>query len=391
LQDANWWADFPTSAAQASAFWRPEHSRTADAGHDPDGTLAASDAAVARLVGALGPLRLPDIPDPVTPDTLPALIAANVYAGATDDAEGPAVQARKSHFLGQLVGALLAAAADPPPARRAALAAALLQAFERKELLLTVGDPAWAAALRELGWDGHLRQEPGDFVYLVETTVSNTKLGQWMQTELGYAVDLDSSGAIRRSRVELRVHNRFVAPAPPPSGFAARAPGTFGVYPPFYYEQWWNPTARREERHLGRYAGYYRLYVPRGTLLVGADGWDAPLDYVLDETGRAVIGGYLVVDPEETRAVRLELVPPAAADARDGSYRLAIPKQPSAPARDLTVSLLGPAGLLFDGRDATGSGVDAAGQPWLEWRATGDVDRTFAAAVRLPGREAGGP
>ncbi|HEU5315397.1 MAG TPA: DUF4012 domain-containing protein [Chloroflexota bacterium] len=377
LQDANWWADFPTSAAQADSFWR--------GGAPNSGTLAADDGALIRLTGALGPLRLPSIPEPVTAQNLPDLIATNVYAGALTHAEGIAIQERKSAFLSELFSSLLGAALDPPADKRAPLARAVLEAFEQKELLLTLSEPRLAAALAELGWDGHLSRAEGDLLYLVENTVSYTKLARRMQTELAYDVQLDERAAVRRAQLTLRVRNAFSAREVP------------SMYPSFYFGIWWNPATRREETHLGRYAGYYRVYVPEGTVLLGGAGWDAPLDYVPRESGRAAIGGYLIVDPGQTREVSLDLVPPGSTSAVAGGYLLTIPRQPSAPPRDVRLRVTLPAGLRA-GVTVTGAGVlsgpstqvppvaaDAAGRTALEWRGAPGSDVTLNAAVAFAG------
>jgi hypothetical protein len=369
LQDANWWADFPTTAAQAAAFWRP--------GRLPDGTIAVDDDAMSRLAGAAGPLHLPDVPEPVTGANLSSVIATHVYAGARDFAEGPEIGARKSRFFEQLMGALLPAALDPAPEQRAALGLAMLQALQNKEIRLVLHHPKWSAALREVGWDGHLSAAPGDFLYLVETTVSNTKLARRLQTDLSYTVSFDPNGGVRRAYVRLELRNTFSTSQVP------------SMYPIFYYGLWWNPVTRREEYPLGRYAGYYRLYLPKGTALVDWSGWDFPPDYTLDESGRAVIGGYAVVDPGQTRRVELEIVPPAAAGASGGTYQLTIPRQPGAPPRRLHVRLEAPAGLQLTAPGATTS-QDAAGQRSLDWRTVTAADHTLSAQVQ-PWRPAGRP
>ena len=154
------------------------------------------------------------------------------------------------------------------------------------------------------------------------------------------------------------------------------------MYPSFYFGIWWNPATRREETHLGRYAGYYRVYVPDGTVLLGGAGWDAPLDYLPRENGRAVIGGYLVVDPGQTREVSVDLVPPAADGASGGQYRLTMPRQPSAPPRAVQVRLAVPAGLTARAiGPAAERRVDPSGRSTLEWRAVSGADLTIAADV----------
>jgi hypothetical protein len=267
------------------------------------------------------------------------------------------------------------------------LARAVFDAFEQKELLLTLAEPHWAAALSELGWDGHLNRDDGDLLYLVEHTASYTKLARRVQTDLAYDVQLDDRAAVRRARLTLRVRN----------GFSAREVPS--MYPSFYFSIWWNPATRREETRLGRYAAYYRVYVPEGTVLIGGSGWDAPLDYVPRESGRAAVGGYLVIDPGPTREVSLELIPPESAGAASGRYRLSVPRQPSAPSRDLRLGLTLPAGLrgaatvtraglLTESAGASAvatSATDGAGRTALEWRGTQVGDLTFDASIAFAG------
>src|SRR5205823_5550622 len=55
VRDANWWADFRTSAAQVERFWE------ADQGSPVDGVIAVDEAAVATLIDAVGPIDVPEL------------------------------------------------------------------------------------------------------------------------------------------------------------------------------------------------------------------------------------------------------------------------------------------------------------------------------------------
>ena len=106
LRDANWSPDFPTSAEVIASLYQLDQDTPA-----LDGVIAADLTAVQWLVGALGPLQVPNYPQPVTGDNVLALLqeywAAPVGAGTIEQQGTSDWWQHRKDFMGDLLGGLL--------------------------------------------------------------------------------------------------------------------------------------------------------------------------------------------------------------------------------------------------------------------------------------------
>jgi hypothetical protein len=354
LRDANWWADFPTTARQAAAFWQ------AARGEAVDGVIAFNEQALSTLLEAAGPVRIAG-GETVSAGNVKAVTLERVFRG-----KNPAAwYAAQSEFSQELAAALLAAIEQTPPERWLHLGQHVQSIARRRDLLVTSFDPTVQTALHELGLDGALGGQRDDYLYLVEQNVSYGKLSPFIRQDLEYTVGLAPDGWPTRATLGLEIANTYS----PGRGLAG--------YPTEYYSgARWNPMTRRLDAWQGYYGGYTRLYFPLGSQVLGAAGFDDRAT-VGTETDRTVIGGYVGLPSGTHQRLELEWAP-AGKPSVPGRYRLLIQRQPGAPEHGLTVRVTLPEGYVAGSIAPNPSSV---GRGSVTWRARLASDETFELAL----------
>jgi hypothetical protein len=360
FRDSNWSPDFPTSARQALALYRPK---------DPakiDGVLALDQAAVARLVAALGPLTIPGAEQPVTGDNLIAYIR---HAWAPADGNlGAEWWASHKSFMGPLAQAawqrVQAGEVD-----WTALGSATFALLQEKHLQVYLQDTAAAALLASQGWDGALRPAPGDYLAVNDANVGYNKVSPRIKESIRYAVDLRAAPP-RGTLTIVQSNTNTAAIACTPE---ARYDTT--------YEQMMNRC----------YWDYFRIYAAPGSQLLDGTAIPVAAEQVYShaaQSGQAAVS----VAPEGpwTILAALSVLPPMGQQMRTydlalpanvmtwtgnrGQYRLRVQKQAGAAAHDFELRVHLPTDATL--ADKPPAGFKAEGD-WLIYHAPLDQDRDF--------------
>ncbi len=324
LRDANWWADFPTTARQAMALWKEPDKNGAD------GIIAITDRGLAALLEATGPVET-TTGQVVNADNLKQVTLAEVYGEGIESA--PTNQAA---FFSELALAIYTLAQELPPERLLRVVEILPQAFSQGDFLVASFDLEVATTLHQLGLDGALLGSHDDYFYLVEHNISYNKLSPFIRQALRYEVELGPDGRPTLATLTVDETNTYSPQARPP-----------GYPDTYYYGGRWNPATYQLDRWEGYYGGYTRLYLPPGSRMLGALGYDES-PQTGQESSRTVTGGYVGLLPGEQRQLRYKWEPEAALSL-PGHYRLVVQRQPGAPAHPLTVVVhLPPGGQAKD-------------------------------------------
>lgn len=319
LADANWSADFPTSARDAVRLYRNE------GGPAPiDGVLGITTYTIDELLAITGPVSVPDYDVTIASGetTLKTLQHTRV-------ARDPATN-RKA-FLSAFAERLFDVLLDLPPDRWTELAGRG-ETFQAEHLLLAwFADEAAQQAMVELGLDGAVRTDAGDYVYPVDSNVSPvSKLNAVTDREIDLEVRLDAFGNAV-NQLTVRWANRIETDEARPIREL--------------------PTLERL-RTLGM---YFRLYVPVRSRLEAVDaGTEAPITTaaeIADEAGRTVISNYFRIPPGDARLSYTWVSPYPAELGEDGvmTYRLTIQKQPGLRPGPLRLRIAVPAGAVIVG------------------------------------------
>jgi hypothetical protein len=350
LADANWAADFPEAAQESLRQYVIE---TGD--EDIDGVIAITTYALDRLLEVVGPVEVPQYDVTVEPgDTTLTLLGAT--RGTPTSIEG------RKEVLDVLARRLTNRLLSMPPARWVPTVEALEDIGAERMALVWMADPDEQALVDDAGWDGRVRGDAGDYVYVVESNVSPTsKYNLVIDRSDSLVVQLDEEGDALNS---LRMDWQNDAGQP---GEPYRSLRGF---------------SNNEE---GYYGSYVRVLVPDGAEIVTASGQASDpvrsVEGVTREAGRASFANYLFMPPGESTLTYLWLVPEAAVRTDDSwRYELTVQKQPGARPMAQSVAIDLPADAEVVGA-SEGATVDGAR---VRFEAVLDRDLEFFVEYRLP-------
>jgi len=318
LADANWSPDFPTSARDAIRLYENESGDT-----EIDGVLAITTYTIDRLLAITGPIAVPDHDMTIASGETTLKLMQAIWAAAAAGSKN-----RKA-VLGPFAEQLFAAVLALPPAEWGRLLDEA-ETYRRDRLLLAwFADPEAQQVVAENGLDGIVRQDPGDYVYPVDSNVAPTsKLNAVTTRSLDLEVQIDEVGNAL-GQLAVTWDNRIESD----EGAPYRALPLVG-----------------DLHILGM---YHRLLVPERSRVeeMSGGGVLALSDpaVVEEEAGRTVIGTYLKLQPGTTTLTTSWTSPYAAdADETGGTYRLTIQKQPGLLPGPLALTIRAPEGFRIE-------------------------------------------
>jgi len=315
FRDANWSADFPTTARLLETFYR------LGTGRHVDGVIAFDSLLTPRLLTLTGPVVVPGYGDILTPLNAFARIDAhvNILNGPTNKAFAVAAYQETFTRLLALSG----------PSAKLALTVAT-DSVRARDLLLYADDPRIEAAVRLAGADGAIAATRGDYLYAVDTNTSTNKVNQFVRESLSYRA------RIARDR-----------------GVVATATLT--------YTNTADTTNLAPQNGAPFYSDFVRLFVPADSTLLAATG--------LNETwptyaahGKTQFSGYFEAPSHQSRTIVFRYRIPPTVDAGD-RYTLLVQRQPGTAAMPLTIDIAATEGVRLDGgtrRLTTALGADVS-------------------------------
>jgi hypothetical protein len=258
-------------------------------GGQVDGVIAVTENVMAELVGAVGPVILPDYTKPVTEEGFAERVLYEV------ELKRPLDNPRKKFLIelaDEVFHRLFALPADKLPV----VAEALGKAGSAGDLQVYFSDAALQASVAGTILDGALPAPNGDFLELVDSNLTASKANAQLVRTVTYTVKPGSGG---QPSATLDID------------YANNGPAT-AVNP--YYN------------------GFLRVYVPKGTILSD----DSEGDLTPAEDGPYdVIATQAYVEPLGKLHVHLEYTLPKTV-APSGHYHLTWLRQPGTPADSLT-------------------------------------------------------
>lgn len=302
FHDANWFADFPTSAEKLAWFYEKSGGPTVD------GVIAVNATMLEEILRVTGPVPMPAYGVTLTADNVLDTVQRVVELAPSDPAA-------PKQILADLFPILLDRLQAPDPDETLALAELLARGLKEKRVQLYAHDPDVQDVFAARGWDGGIQATDGDSLAVVTTNIGGEKSDAMMHDVVSHHVEISADGKVVDTVTFTRTHTG-----------EAGVPLT-GV----------------------RNISYLRAYVPLGSRLLAASGDFAtppanlfvPRDpafgddedvraaltgledaksgvRTLEESGKTVFAHWMQVLPGETKTVRFQYELPG---------RLALPKQ----------------------------------------------------------------
>jgi hypothetical protein len=351
IRDANWFPDFPTSAAWIEWFWQYYY------GTQTDGVIAFDQEAFQQLLTVTGPIDLPDLKEHITADNYRSRMLYWLYQAYSPTSSRQFVQGAKTPFVRELGAAVFKKMLALSPDELTRFAPLALRLLDEKHVILSLRDPAATRLVASRGWDDHLDQTSPDYLYVNDSTVSYTKVAPFVKEAISESVQLGADGSVH-DIVTVRYQNAYDPTV------------AHNTYPDWYLGEFWNPLTHKLEYKEGYYAEYLRIYVPQTASVSGLTGGDSDVTTSL-ETGRRVVATELQLPWGAQREVKLVFDLPSGTWSADRPYQLLVQKQPDTTSTPLTVDVTAPTGFRIDG----GSGRQR------HWTDPLTQDATFVATV----------
>ncbi len=358
FQDGNWFPDFPTSAKKMQWFY--EHA----GGPTTDGVVAVNATFVEKLLEVIGPIEMPEYGVTLNAENFVFTTEKAVEIDADKTKNTPKA------FLGDLVPRVIEKikGADAPTFMKILLL--IERGLAEKDIQLSFRDNDAQKLIADLGFDGAVRQTDGDYLMVVNTNVGGGKTDAVIDQQVDVVVDIAETGTIDHALTLTKTH-RGMANA---------------VF-----------TGKNN-------VDYVRFYVPEGSVLLSADGFEPPPESLFEsssvplgvdddlsvvmseesrdallgidtwnEFGKTVFGGWMQTAPGETQVVQLSYRIPQVLFRDEGStsvfararnalglgthdgYSLFVQKQSGVVSRDTTVRVSVPSTMHTAWTNVTGA------------------------------------
>lgn len=291
FQDANWFPDFPTSAR--SLMWFYEKS----GGPTVDGVIAVSSGVMQELLRAVGPIEMPEYGKTITAENF--MLETQKVVEIEYDRETN----RPKQIITDMAPKLLKKLVDGGSSDLPKLASALGKALSSKDIQVYFSDESAQLAADAFGWTGALRPTANaDYLAVIDTNIAGGKTDGVIDEFIRHETRFENNGTIIDTVTVTRAHR-----------------------------------GKAGELFTGiKNIDYMRVYVPKGSALLSAEGFQAPAEgYFLpqdttlqpstllaavegpttidedsgttihDESELTVFGNWVQLEPGETKTVKL--------------------------------------------------------------------------------------
>lgn len=264
MQDANWWPDCPTSFQKVEWFYN--HS----GGATVDGVIGLTPDVVEKMLAITGPIDMTDPYGVVIDQT-------NFYQITQTLAEQKYDETRTSkQIIADLTPKLLDKLFGLEVRDYAPVLQLLYQQLNEKNIILYFNDQFIQQDIQNRGWAGQIKTAPQDYLQVVDSNIAGGKTNKAIEQTIHHQADIQADGRIIDTVTVTRSH----------------------------YGKSGDPF--EDLNNLS----YLRFYVPQGSTLLQAEGFDRPdpkleldptSDAESDEDLQAISGTVLI---DETTGMR---------------------------------------------------------------------------------------
>jgi hypothetical protein len=297
IQDANWFPDFKTSAEKIKWFYEKGGGPTID------GVVAINSDVIVDLLKIVGPIELLKYKKTVNADNFIDEIQKSV------EIEYNRKENKPKQIIGDLTPVLLEKIFASNPRDFGKILSTFATSLREKDIILHSVFPEIEHELLNLDWGGGIKNvnQKTDYLMIVHSNLGGGKTDRVMEDNATLETTISYDGYIKNKLTIRRTHQ-----------------------------------GKKGEAFTGmRNVDYLRIYVPEGSTLINAEGFEAPPEelfekaskgYVSDpdlkiledqvfvdeatktrigkEAGKTVFGNWVQVDPEESVTVIVEYMLP---------------------------------------------------------------------------------
>ena len=344
FQDSNWSPDFPTSAQKIDHFWMKS------GGYTIDGIIAVNATVVEKLLELTGPIEIKEFGKTITSENF--MLETQKAVELEYDRE----ENQPKKILGLMAPVLMERLKDLTEDQMVELLGITSEALTKKEIQMALMNEDEESLVEAFGWNGRIKPASGDALAIIGANIAGQKTNATVKERVHQTVSIATDGKITDEVTLMREHG------------AEKGDLFNGV----------------------RNVEYIRFYLPKGSVILSAEGFDEPAAMFFDEPredaridedeeekaktmyefapgidiweegARTVIGGWSMVDPGMTDELSISYRLPFSAfdllrrvranDSSIGSesqdraaYNLLLTSQSGTSDRELSVEVKAPA------------------------------------------------
>lgn len=233
FQDANWWPDYPTTAKKIKWFY--ENAQ----GMSIDGVISLTSTFMEELIGIFGPIPMPDYGREITNQNFVAETQKIVQL------EYDKEENRPKQFIADLTPKLMQRVFSADKEQLQKLIVLLQKNLKEKQLLAYFSNSQLEQLITDFGWNAELKQTDGDYLAVIHTNLAGGKTDGVIEETIQHQAEIQADGSIINTVKLIRRHN---------------GPADGNIF-----------TGVQNN-------SYARFYVPAGSTLIEASGFEKPND-----------------------------------------------------------------------------------------------------------------
>src|SRR3989344_3772431 len=292
FQDINWWRDWPTSAKMIDQFYQWSGGETID------GVMAIDATVIKDLLVVTGPIAMPKYGLTIAADNFVKETTAEV------EERYDRTENKPKQFLADMAPLLIKKIFEEVGKNPTTILDVLNRNFNEKHILMYLRNNEQQALIEQLGWGGEVRPLPRltDSLGIVHTNIGGGKTDGVISDQVKHEVAISQDSRLVDSVDLARTHQ-------------GKPDGTLTGINNNDYIRFYVPSGSR----LIKAEGFQK---PLGAQLQPVSSWETPaalLDRtgsesiddnsgteIYQEFGRTVFANWLVVSPQETASVKIQ-------------------------------------------------------------------------------------
>jgi len=371
LHDSNWFPDFPVSAEKAAWFYEKTGGPTVD------GVIAMTPTVMQKLLEITGPIEMPEYGVTVDQNNFVEKIQYEVEIDYDKEQNQP--KQILADLAPKILDRIFNANNFSDIVRTMNV---LVESLNEKQILIYSKNYEIENRLSQVGWSGEILATDKDYLSVINSNINGFKTDGVIDEKIEHHAEIQADGSVIDNVTITRQHN--------------------GGKSEF---EWWNKVN----------ADYMRVYVPKGSKLLSAEGqtreFDSPpLDYgalnfkkdpqveaeedsamideetgtrIYEDAGKTVFANWVYVSPQETVVVKYQyLLPfkvlPGGPSKPADTYSLLFQKQSGSQGSKISTSINYPEEFKAIWKYPNSTGIDQ-GQP-IVYEGNLKTDKFFGVA-----------
>ncbi len=296
LRDMNLSPDFKNSMDTFTGYMRQ-----AQGAPEFDALIAIDTQVPVEILKVLGPIGVSGYGGKFSADNDPRCNCPQVIYELENIITRPTYEIRpgRKSILGPLMNSMLANMMGSPKAKWAEFFNIFTTAIKEKHLLMYFKDPNMQNAAEVLGSAGRINDYVGDYLHINDTNFAGAKSNMFVTEELEQIVSINADGSATKKLIITYKNPR---------------PGD-------------NCNLEAGQLCLnGLLRDWQRIYVPKGSVLKSASGYEVDMT-TSEDLGKTVFDGFFTLAPQSVKKLEIEYTVPAGT-VTGTEYKLLIQKQP---------------------------------------------------------------